>query len=391
MAKLRQILIIVLTFTAQQLFAVSNLDKQTEYINFIQSQHTTPFDYLTQKVKQYNVVSLGEDHWVKDHMDFLSEYLRHIANDTTFHLDALAWESGNAIDQGIADTLMRSATFREDLALQILRDAPDTYGWPYQEAVDALKALWQYNCSQRKFTRLLLLDPPYMLQLLDGEKHEYTLSRDQSTANKIATYIYTGKRVIYYAGSSHTQRQFHAQYVEKSGMWAVQATAGKILATIYPRQIFSIKLWGGLMGSDGYVPSDDDYRWKLCGDGVADEAFRICGNKPVGFDVAESPFACEKVSDFFHFTYTDKMLSDTNGSPFFAEETMCNRIDGIIFFRPVKEFSVPHIEPKIFSQDFLQRISKRTKGEVVTANDLFKYIKRHHPTLAAECDKYITE
>lgn len=391
MAQLRQILIIVLAVTAQQLFAVSDADKRAEYISFLQSQQTAPFDYLTQKVKLYNVVSLGEDHWVKDHMDFLSEYLHHIANDTTFHLDALAWESGNAADQAIADTLMRSATFREDLAFQILRDAPDTYGWPYQEAVTVLRALWQYNRTQRKFTRLLLLDPPYMLQLLDGEKYEYTLSRDQSTAQKIATYIYTGKRVIYYAGSSHTQRQFHAQYVEKSGMWAVQATAGKILATLYPRQVFSIKLWGGLMGSNGYVPSNDDYRWDRCGDGIADEAFRICGNKPVGFDVANSPFAVEKVSDFFHFDYTDRMLSDTNGSPYFADETMGNRIDGIIFFRPVDEFSVPHIEPKVFSQDFLQRISKRTKGEVVTANDLFKYIKLHHPTLANECERLMRD
>ena len=123
MAKLRHLLIIVLAVTAQLTFAATSLDKLTEYTHFIQSQQTTPFDYLTQKVKQYNVVSLGEDHWVKDHMDFLSEYLRHIARDTTFHLDALAWESGNAIDQNIADTLMRSATFREDLALQILRDA----------------------------------------------------------------------------------------------------------------------------------------------------------------------------------------------------------------------------------------------------------------------------
>lgn len=391
MAKLRHLLIIVLAVTAQQVFAATSLDKLTEYTHFIQFQQTTPFDYLTQKVKQYNVVSLGEDHWVKDHMDFLSEYLRHIARDTTFHLDALAWESGNAIDQNIADTLMRSATFREDLALQILRDAPDTYGWPYQEAVETLKALWQYNRTQGKFTRLLLLDPPYMLQMLDGDKYEYTLSRDQATANKIATYIYTDKRVVYYAGSSHTQRQFHAQYVAQSGRWAVQATAGKILATLYPRQVFSIKLWGGLMGSNGYIPADDDNRWERCSDGVADEAFCACGNRPVGFDIAGSPFANEKVSDFFHFTYTDKMLSKTNGSPFFANETMGNRIDGIIFFRPVNEFSVPHIEPKIFSQDFLQRVGKRTKGEVVTANDLFKYIKRHHPTLAAECDKYITE
>lgn len=391
MAMLRQILIIALVLTFQPLFAQSNHDKLTEYTNFVKVQQTAPFDYLTQKVKQYNVVTLGEDHWVRDHMEFLSDYLRHIAADTTFHLDALAWESGNSIDQGIADSLMRSATFREDLALQILRDAPDTYGWPYTEAVDALRALWEYNRKQQKFTRLLLLDPPYMLQMLNGEKYEYTLSRDQSTANKIATYIYTGKRVIYYAGSSHTQKQFHAQYVEKSKTYAVQATAGKILATLYPHQVFSIKLWGGLMGNNGYIPANDDYHWERCGDGIADEALRTCGNKPIGFDVVDSPFASEKVSDFFHFDYTDRMLSNANGSPYYADETMGNRIDGIIFFRPVDEFTVPHIETKLFNDDFIKRVSKRTKGKVNTLNDVLNYIKQHHPTLAAECDRLMTD
>ena len=52
-------------------------------------------------------------------MLFLADYLDYVANDTTFHIDALAWESGNSIDQKKADTLMMSKTFREDLALQI--------------------------------------------------------------------------------------------------------------------------------------------------------------------------------------------------------------------------------------------------------------------------------
>ena len=359
------------------------------YLSFLQLQSTSPFDYLTQKIKQYNVVSLGEDHWVKDHMQFLADYLDHVANDTTFHIDALAWESGNSIDQKKADTLMMSKTFREDLALQILRNASDTYGWPYKEAVEDIKALWRYNRAQGKYTRLLLLDPPYMLQLLDGDKYEYTLSRDQSTANKIAAYVGANHKVLYYAGSSHTMRQFHSSYNSKSGMYNVQATAGKILSVLYPNRVFTIKLWGGLMGSNGYIPTADDFRWERCGDGFADEAFRCNGNCPIGFDVAGSPFANILISDFFHFQYSERMLSKSNGSPFRADETLGNRIDGIIFFRPVNEFSIPHIEPRMFDDTFLKRISKRTKGKVETHDDVYKYIKKGHPTLAEECDKYI--
>ena len=363
--------------------------KQKDYLSFIQGQTTSPFDYLTQKIKQYNVVSLGEDHWIKDHMLFLADYLDHVANDTTFHIDALAWESGNSIDQKKADTLMMSKTFREDLAFQILRDASDTYGWPYKEAVEDIKALWRYNRTQGRFTRLLLLDPPYMLQLLDGDKYEYTLSRDQSTANKIAAYVGSNRKVLYYAGSSHTMRQFHSSYNAKSGMYNVQATAGKILSVLYPNKVFTVKLWGGLMGSNGYIPTTDDFQWERCGDGLADEAFRNNGNRPVGFDVAKSPFADILISDFFHFQYSEQMLSTSNGSPFRADETLGDRVDGIIFFRPVNEFSIPHIEPKMFDETFLKRITKRTKGGVQTLNDLYLYIKKNHPTLSEDLNSYI--
>ena len=359
------------------------------YLSFIRQQTVKPFDYISQKIKEYNVVSLGEDHWIKDHMQFLADYLDHAANDTTFHIDALAWESGNSIDQKKADTLMMSKTFREDLALQILRDAPDTYGWPYKEAVEDIKALWRYNRAQGKFTRLLLLDPPYMLQLLDGDKYEYTLSRDQSTANKIAGYVGSNRKVLYYAGSSHTMRQFHSSYNSKSGMYNVQATAGKILSVLYPNKVFTIKLWGGLMGSNGYIPTIDDFQWERCGDGLADEAFRSNGNRLVGFDIVGSPFANILISDFFHFQYSDRMLSESNGSPFRADETLGDRVDGIIFFRPVNEFSIPHIEPKMFDDTFLMRISKRTKGEVQTLKDLYLYIKKNHPTLSEDLDNYI--
>ena len=172
-------------------------------------------------------------------------------------------------------------------------------------------------------------------------------------------------------------------------MYNVQATAGKILSVLYPNNVFTIKLWGGLMGSNGYIQTTDDFRWKRCGDGLADEAFRCNGNRPVGFDIVGSPFADILISDFFHFQYSDRMLSNSNGSPFRADESLGDRVDGIIFFRPIDGFSIPHIEPKMFDDIFLKQISKRTKGEVQTLNDLYLYIKKNHPTLSEDLDNYI--
>ena len=71
----------IMTLAAQAQMATLN-----PYSSFIQQQTTSPFDYLNPKIKKYNVVLLGEDHWIKDHMEFLTDYLEHIAYDTTFHM-----------------------------------------------------------------------------------------------------------------------------------------------------------------------------------------------------------------------------------------------------------------------------------------------------------------
>ncbi|SFG51370.1 hypothetical protein SAMN05216383_11815 [Prevotella sp. KH2C16] len=394
MSEMKKILIFIfcsLSLAAPTQTSQSHIrDNISDYTSFLQGQTTTPYDYIKGKFRDYDVVALGEDHWVSDHMKFLSSFLQEAESDTTFHIDALAWESGNIIDQGKADTLMAAPSFREELALQILRDAADTYGWPYREAVDALKALWHYAKVQKKRTRLLLLDPPYMLQALDGEKYHFTLSRDQSMANRITGYIQSGRKVLFYAGSAHTQNQFHAVFLQRYGRYAVQATAGKILKTLYPRKVFSIKLWGGLMGSNGYMPSNDSFRWQRCGDGKADEAFERNGNKPLGFDIADSPFADMKVNDYFHFSYTEQMLSTTNGSPFREAETLKDRIDGIIFLHSVSKFTIPHIEPSVFNDAFIRRIGKRTGGSVKSLADVYALIQEKHPTLAPEIERLKT-
>lgn len=87
-------LLFAATLCITTLVAQAQTSNSNPYYSFIQQQTTRPFDYVTQKIMEYNVVSLGEDHWIKDHMEFLTSYLDYIADDTTFHVDALAWESG---------------------------------------------------------------------------------------------------------------------------------------------------------------------------------------------------------------------------------------------------------------------------------------------------------
>lgn len=367
-------------FVFVSFLSVSVYAQDCKYYDFVRGVKTDPYEYIVGKLKQYNVVSLGEDHWIDAHLEFLGTFLDRMSSDSTVHIDALAWESGNQVDQKLADTLMRAKTFREDLAVRILQNSADTYGFPYKEAVDALKALWRYNLVQKNFTRLLLLDPSGFLTYLDSGFYDSNmLSRDEAMAERIKEYIYFNKKVLFYAGSGHTMRQIWSQYIGKSGMYANMQSAGFILHSLYPENVFSIRLWGGYMGSNGYVPSEGKFRWKCQLGGIVDEAFLKNRNRPIGFDIAGNVFGEIRRKDFFDIKFTDAMLNKKNGSPFREDETLADMFDGIVFFKPVNEFTPAHIYAPVFDDAFVDKVSRRTGGKVKTKAEIINMIKAEHP------------
>ena len=142
---------------------------------------------------------IGEDHWIKDHPDFMSKLLTEISRDTSVHLDYFAIEHGSFADQDIADEFINSPVYREDLVIQILRRAPDIYGWPYQEVVHLFKTIWEINArtpSQDKI-KILLMEKPSTQAIMDGKKVDpccYDITRDMAHVQLLRYYIMSQKK-----------------------------------------------------------------------------------------------------------------------------------------------------------------------------------------------------
>ncbi|MDR2911550.1 MAG: hypothetical protein LBV47_09365 [Bacteroidales bacterium] len=398
---MKKILLSALIFVSGFSVFAQNADKNKldseigTFFSYISDHGQNPVEYVMNKFKNHYVVALGEDHWIKDHYLFLCDLLKSMdeKGDSATAINVLAWESGNLTDQKLADEFTNSPVYREDLAIKILQHTADTYGWPYLEAVNVFKTVWEINSKKpaAKRIRILLLDPSYMIPYMNKEKYDYTCSRDVSMMNSIQICILQKQRVLFYAGLAHTRKSINGSYMGQYNIYYNYHSAGFLLKTLYPELVCTVKLWGGLMGSNGYVSVPDSEKWERVYNGTIDEAFKKNGNKPVAFDIDKSPFGEVTVVAFYKTSEQTLSRAEDRlvASPYNRNILLKDDIDGIIFFKPVEEFSATTVYGKFFDEEFVKLIKNRTEGVVKTRKQVFELIKKDHPVMSESLDKLI--
>mgnify|MGYP007016922508 FL=1 len=335
-------------------------------------------EYVLDKIRSHSVVAIGEDHWIDAHPQFLCDLITASAQDSTANIDALAVEFGSERYQYLADSLIKSPVYREDLVFKILQYTPDDLGNPYKEYADVFKSVWENNQKKPKSlrTRILLLDPAYVQDYFDGKKYVYTGSRDDNMFNIIRNYIIKRAHIVFYAGASHTLARING--IRQGNYYYNWPSAGFLLKSCYPKDVFIINLWGGQMGTKGYIENSET-RWNLIAGGVIDKAFQKYGNKPVGFDLKDD-FPLLRTETYFANPTTKMSSYGEKGSPYTKEQKLSDICDGIVFVKPVSEFNGAHLI-NIYDDKFIEKANKRTKGSCKTAEDILKTVKEWHPIL----------
>lgn len=147
------------------------------------------------------------------------------------------------------------------------------------------------------------------------------------------------------------------------------------------------------MGGNGYIPVSDFSNWERLLDGEIDEAFKDNGNKPVAFDIENSPFSKIKVADYFQTSELtlERANNYLSGSPYNREDLLKEQIDGIIFFKPVEDYSGATVYDKFFDDNFMEKIEMRTDGKIKTRKQLYEIMKSQRPILSTGLDVLISK
>ena len=342
---------------------------------------TSPYEYIADKLRNYKVVAIGEDHWIADHSEFLCDVLRNVGFTADTHISNLAIEFGSERDQIMADTLAFGKIWNEEYAYKILLGAPDVFGNPYKGYRDVLYTLWETN--QRKpdslKTRLVLLDP--------WDNPRKPEDRDENMAKNLRNLIRSKGKTIFYAGQAHTQYQTRGQQGRNNGYYYTYPSGAKYIKMCYPKDIFSINLWGGFMGSYGYLPNEETV-WTLIDGGEIDKAFEMNGNTPVGFDIdAYFPLKPSQLYAGKNSGREPWAAMPDNGTPYTADLTLADYCDGIIFVKPVKDFTGMQLID-IYNDVWVATLADRIDPPPARSKEeIFRQILEWHPTCLPLKDK----
>ena len=292
-------------------------------MTFIRSS-SAPADYVVSRFKSHRVVLIGEPHWIKHDVQLLSALIPRLldANVTTF---AAEWIP--AREQQRVDSVIASDSWNEREAVAVLRAG----AWPYREYLDVLHDAWRVNKSRRADQSKLKViglspDANWREQLLPLGK-----TYDSFMAEQVARFLdgSPANRVLVALGFHHA----FTRYVQPDLPSGNRATRfndrmGNVLWRGYGEDVFMI-----VMHHPWYCRSGKTWGRCLPLDGVIDCAAVGAGNKPVGFDIATSPFSAIRIKPDVWYAA---------GSPFLRFDALA---DGYIWTQPIERYESVSLIP----------------------------------------------
>ncbi len=218
-----------------------------------------PVDYVVDKLRRYDLVLIGEKHWVRQEPLFLQQLVtRCVAEDL---IDVVFLELGRLEDQGKLDTFMKSPTYDPTTVIEILREETIT-GWGYQEYLDIFRRLYEENARREpsKRVRLVMVDPDFdevdlwsyfdrhlksadvpeeTRRSVTDSLNDAIMDRDRAMADIIESCRYNLglSRGIFYGGAGHVRKDLMQKSYGRRYF-----SVGGLLARRYPGRVCCLTL-----------------------------------------------------------------------------------------------------------------------------------------------------
>ena len=120
-------------------------DIKAELIGYLKTHWMIPEDYVLNKFKKYDIVFIGEHHFIKHAVEFIQDLIPLLYKIGITHLGI---EFGCYELQDQVDSLLTADTYDEDLARRLMFQW-GSY-WPYVEYLNLYRKAWELNKSLPK-------------------------------------------------------------------------------------------------------------------------------------------------------------------------------------------------------------------------------------------------
>ena len=355
-AKLSLLAVIVLFITnAASAGLPTTIPGEQDKINYLKTHFKEPENYIIEKFKKHDLVIVGEMHHVQQNLELLQRLIPRLYKQAGVRF--LGYEFFASSCQKDIDALVNAKQYDEALARDIVRKSAIRWGllWPYQEYVDVFKTVWRLNQgiskpSQRFRIIFMQYDMNWrdfhygneiqkktaLLNLMEGDKHyAEPIMRE---------YDRTGHKGLIWCGTTHA-----VAHLRGNGKNRPKLRMGGYLHKSYGNKVFQIMLHSPWL----YYHARVEFDYAL--DGILDKVLNEF-SKPIGFDIAGSPWANIKLPHDFMWA------SDNPGS------TFADYCDGYVWLLPLAQFKGNHvmdIEEIVPDDQTFRKIIHNASGKTV--------------------------
>ena len=312
------------------------------FVNYIKQYGSEPKHFLLETLAKYPLVIYGEIHRRKVSWDFLSSVLsdsRFPERVGTVFLELPAYQ------QPEFDRFYASKELDTEILLDIMR-SEQIYGWWDRGEYEFLLNVWKLNQTlpADRQIRVIATDeqPPYKLFKTeeDFEKwRENSYNRNTRMADVIEQTVKTkmdNRNCLFVVGYMHAYKS-HVPVAE--GENPVLSAGAQLVQRLSAENVFNIFQ---------HVPMGTN--WGALGlirQGLFDVAFEKTGNKPVAFNLSDSPFGTEPFDADYGMSFDSRVGN-------FADN-----FDGYIFFQPLKDEDSDYVLYGIWNDQFVEEIKRR--------------------------------
>lgn len=351
-------------------FIPALLKSQDQYISeteYIGKNSKSPSEYLISKFGKHDLVLLGEDHGIKDHLDFVKNLIPDLYKAGVTNL---CMEFGSFEMQSQLDSLLSADEYNEQFA----RDMMFFYnvGWAYKEYTDIYKEVWKLNKSlsagERKF-RIVNLSYQYDWSEFASPRTPENMSRvfyrgtpDYFRTNIIEKEVIAkNEKALIYMGLVHVFTKYGMPVLKMNNDDFCDYDTGFVgnrLYRKYPDKVFNIMFHLPFESKD----KPNSY-WISPANGAIEVIMAKNNNKPVGFDLKNTSLGRLPDNSFFSLCHSDFRLED-----FF---------DGYIFIKPFKDLTGCTMDPLYFKGRQWQDIKRQMPDpDWHTAENVEDYYKQ---------------
>lgn len=312
------------------IFTFSGLKGQSgteDLILYIKNNGYSPEKYIIEKFKSHDVILLGEHHMVRQNLLFIQSLIPELYQNGIY---TIGMEFGAYENQKKLDSLVTAKEYDQKLAERLMFDYNVT--WAYKEYIDVAKAAWEFNIRLPKNARpfrILNLSYVYHWENFNGNRNPTSMKKvfpngpaDYFRANIIENEILKrNEKILALVGTPHAYTKYGSPYFlynsdnfcDFDHNWL-----GNRLYKKYPEKVFNI-----ILHQTFTKKIDENYIIISPVDGEIEKLMLINKNKPVGFDLINSPLG---------------QLNDNSiNSLCYVNFTLEKLFDGYIFLKPLNE------------------------------------------------------